>query len=87
MDSYPSRFIKYNPSFILDNLFLDNVQLISTNVPNSIGKNPLFCSFASFLIVSLIPFTSNHDFSRDLTIFLISSISSFEIAKAVVPDP
>ena len=87
IDSYPSRFIKYNPSFILDHLFLDIVQPISTNVPDSIGRNPLFCSFALFLIVSLISFTSNHDFSRNLTIFLISSISSFEIAKAVVPDP
>ena len=52
----------------------------------ALEENPLFCSFVSFLIVSLIPFISNPDSSRDLTV-LISSISSFEITNAVIPDP
>ena len=57
---------------------------LAANVPNSVGRNPLFYSFVSFLIVSLIPFTSNPDSSTDLTIFLITLISSFEIINAVV---
>ena len=59
---------------------------LAANVPN-IGRNPLFCSFVSFLIVSLIPFTNNLDYTSDLTTFIISTISSFEIINAVVPDP
>ena len=57
---------------------------IAANFPNSIGRNPPFCSFVSFLTVSLIYFTSNSDLSSDLTIFIKSSISSFEIINAVV---
>ena len=46
-------------------------------------------------MVLLLPFVSNPDSLRDLTIFIISSISSFEIINAVVrkaesnerPDP
>ena len=48
-------------------------------VLNSIGRNTPFCYFVSFLIASLIPFTSNPGSSSDLTIFIISSLSSFEI--------
>ena len=59
---------------------------LAANVPN-IGRNPLVCSFVSFLIVSLIPFTNNLDYTSDLTTFIISTISSFEIINAVVPDP
>ena len=59
---------------------------LAANVPN-IGRNPLFCSFVSFLIVSLIPFTNNLDYTSNLTTFIISTISSFEIINAVVPDP
>ena len=59
---------------------------LAANVPN-IGRNPLFCSFVSFLIVSLIPFTNNLDYTSDLTTSIISTISSFEIINAVVPDP
>ena len=40
-----------------------------------------------FSIVSPITFVSNPDSSSDLTIFIIFSISSFEIIAAVVPDP
>ena len=39
-----------------------------------------------FLFVSLTPFISQPDASRNLTIF-ISSIFLFEIITAVVPDP
>ena len=60
---------------------------LSANVPNNIGRNPPFCSFLSFLIVSLTPFTSNPDFSSYLTIFIKSSISSFEIINSLAPDP
>ena len=50
-------------------------------------RNPLFCSFDSLLIVSLTPFINNLDFSRDLTIFMISLISSLEIINVVIPEP
>ena len=50
-------------------------------------KNLTFCSFASFLIISLTPFTNKSDSSRDLTIFMISSTSSFEIIHIVIPNP
>ena len=57
--------------------------ILAANVPNNIGRNPPLCSF-----VSLIPFISNPDFSSDLTIFIMSSISSFQVINAViVPDP
>ena len=55
-------------------------------VPNNIGRNSPFHCFASFLIVSLIPYISNLDFSRDLTIFNISSISSSAIINVAIPD-
>ena len=58
------------------------------NVPNIVGRNPPFYPFVSFLIVSLIPFTSNPDSSNDLTIFIISSLSSFKFINVDVrPDP
>ena len=57
-------------------------------MPNSILRNPPFCSFALFLIVSLTPSNNNPESSRDLTIFKMSLISSFEIIKIVLwPDP
>ena len=59
---------------------------LAANVSNGIGKNPPFCFFHSFLIVLLIPFMSNPDSSRDLTILIVSSISSFEIINAVITD-
>ena len=69
---------------------------LAPKVPSSILRNPPFCSFASFLIVSLTPFLNKPDSSRDLTIFMISFISSFEIISIVTceakyeerrPDP
>ena len=50
-------------------------------MPNNIPGNPPFCSFASFLIVSLTTINNKPDYLRDL----ISFISSFEITNAVVP--
>ena len=61
---------------------------LPANVPNSIARNALFYSFVLFLIVSLIPFTSYADSSSDLTIFIISFISSFELIHSFVqPNP
>ena len=51
-------------------------------MPNNIPGNPPFCSFASFLIVSLTTINNKPDYLRDL----ISFISSFEITNVVVPD-
>ena len=56
-------------------------------VPNNILRNLPLCSLASCWIVSLTPFNNKPEFSRDLTIFIISFISSFEIIKVVVPAP
>ena len=61
--------------------------ILAANVPNNIERNSLFCSSVSFLIALLIPYISNPDSSSDLTIFIISSISLFEIINVVLPDP
>ena len=45
--------------------------------------NPPFCSFDSSLTLSLKPFTNKPDYSKDLPIFRISSISPFEISNVV----
>ena len=50
-------------------------------------KNPPLCSFASFLVVSLISLIINPDCSSYLIIFIRSSISSFKMINAVVLDP
>ena len=50
-------------------------------------RNPTFCSFASFLIVSLTPTISKLDSSKDFTIIMISFAFLFEIVNAVAPDP
>ena len=49
---------------------------LAPKMSNNISKNPPFCYFASFLIVSLTPFTNNPDSSRDLTAFIILLIYS-----------
>ena len=53
---------------------------------NKTPKNPPICFFNLFLIVLLKPFINKHKSSRDLTISIISYISSSEIIKAV-SDP
>ena len=50
-------------------------------------KNPPFCSFVSFLTVSVTPFNKTLECSSACTIFVISFISSLEIIKVVLPDP
>ena len=61
----------------------ESPNILVANALNNIGRSTLFYSFVSFLIVSLIPFISNPDCSIDLTIFIISSISSLEVINAV----
>ena len=65
---------------LLVNIFLNKLE---SKVPNNIPRNPRFCSLASFVIVSLTPFINKPDYSRDLTIFIISFISSLEIINVV----
>ena len=48
---------------------------LAPKMPHYIPRNPPFCSFASFSIVSLTPFINNPDSSRDLTTFMISFVS------------
>ena len=60
---------------------------LAPKVPNNIPKKSPFYSSALFLIVSFTPYINNPDSSRDLTIFIISSISSLEIISVVKPDP
>ena len=62
--------------------------ILATTVPNEIGRNPTFCSFDSFLIVSLILLIRNPYSSSDsLAIFIIFPISLFGNINAVVADP
>ena len=53
------------------NRFADKLALV---VLSKMARNLPFCSFASFLIVSLITFIYKADSSRDLIIFMILSI-------------
>ena len=50
-------------------------------------RNPTVCTFASCSIDLLTTFIKKLDCSRDLAIFVISFISSFEIISVVIPDP
>ena len=76
----------FTPSSALITPLPDNEfpNILAANVPNNVGRNPPFCSFASFLILSLIPFINYPDSLCDLIIFIISSISSFEIIKGAL---
>ena len=49
-------------------------------------RNPPFYPFASFLIVLLAPFINKPVFSIYFTIFMKSSVSSFEVINVVIPD-
>ena len=60
---------------------------LASNVPNNVLRNPTFCYFASFLIVLPTRFINKPDFSTNLTIFMISFVSSFEIINVVIPEP
>ena len=67
------------PSLITPLLVNALSNILAANIGHNIGRNFHFCYFVSFLIASLILFTSNPDSSNDLIISIIPSISSFEI--------
>ena len=74
----------YSPALITPlsaNIFPN--KLVS-NVPNNILRNPPFCPFASFLIVSVTPSNNNQESSRDLINLKRFCMSSFEIIKVVL---
>ena len=56
---------------------------LAPTVPINNPRNPGFCYFASFLIVSVTLFINKPDSSSDLTIFIIF-IFSFEIISVVI---
>ena len=63
------------------------VRRLGTKVPNNIARNPPFCSFASFLIASLMPFINSPDSTGDLIILIISFFFFWlEIINAVALD-
>ena len=88
LDPYPALIIPspVEPYTALTIAFRANIfaNKLATNVPNNLLRNPLFCFFVSFLIVSLTPSNNNTESSRDLTIFIVSSISSFDIINVVL---
>ena len=54
---------------------------LAPNVPNNFPRNPIFCYFATVLIILLTSFINKPDSLKD------SFISSYEIVSAVVSDP
>ena len=50
-------------------------------------RNPTICSFVLFSILLVTIYVNSPGSSGDLTIFLMSFISLFDITIAVVPDP
>ena len=75
-----------SPALIIPSSVNRNPNKVALKVPNNIPRNPPFCSYGSFLIVSLRPFINNPDYSRDSIIFMTSFITSLEIINIVVPD-
>ena len=59
---------------------------LAPNLPNNMLRNPPFCSFASFLFVSLTLFINKPHYSSDLVIFMISFISSIEIINVAITE-
>ena len=57
---------------------------LAPNVGGSIPRNPHVCSFNLFSTGSLTPFINKPVSFRDLTIFIVSSICSFE--STIVPS-
>ena len=85
-----SKFITYTSPFVLGNLFLEQIPLNkdfldkqAPNVPKDILRNPLFCSFSSFSVLSLTSFINKSNASKILTIFMMPSVSLFEIINFV----
>ena len=60
---------------------------LAPNVAHNILRNPPFCRFASFLIVSLTHFINKLDYSRDLITFIMSFISLLESVYVILPHP
>ena len=58
---------------------------LAPKVPKNITRNPPCCSFASFATIPLKPLINIPESSRDVMIFIISSITSFESINVVVP--
>ena len=59
---------------------------LAPSVANDMPKNPAVCSFASSSIVPITPFNNEPGSSRDLIIFMMFFISSFETISVVIPD-
>ena len=87
------RYQKFSPALIVSSpalnvpspaLITPLPNILAANVPKKTGTTPSFRSFALLLIVSFIPFISNSDSSSHLTVFIISSIFSFEIINTLV---
>ena len=60
---------------------------LASYVPNNILRNPFFIYFASFLIVSLMPFIMKPDSLRDFIVFMKSLMSLLKINDGLLPDP
>ena len=58
--------------------------ILATNISINLLRNPPFCYVASFFVILLSSFINKPDSSWDVTIFMISFISSLEIIKVVV---
>ena len=59
---------------------------LAPNVPNSILRSPLFYSFASFLVVSLMSFINKLDSSSKWLNYFLSFISSLETINVVLRE-
>ena len=77
----------FSPALIVPLSFNRFPNQLATKVSNNILRNPPFCYFASFFIVSLTPYLSKPDSPRDSIIFIISFISSLKVINVVLPDP
>ena len=90
---WSSFFLSLTPALLLTWITPSPVYtaLLANGFPNKLELNLLynkkstFFSFVSFLIISLAPFISKADSSRDLIFFVIYFISLLEIFNATVP--
>ena len=69
--------------FLPENRFHDK---LSPKVPNNIPKNPTFSFSASFLFFLLTPFINKPNYPNDLSVFIMSFFSSFEIISVVIRE-
>ena len=61
-------------------------KLPPTKVPNSIPKDPAFCSFVLLLIVLVMPFSKIPESAPTWSIYNYVVHFSFEIINVVVPE-